>query len=102
MVAEISPGMHPCSAIHAVFAHFAPGISRVKAMGKMPFLQFVLRARFAPQRAGFATLHSPGMSSTSCENFSPRSGSGGLQAALIVTTARGGQADRRTPRNSVN
>lgn len=68
---DIRPGLHPCSAIFAVFAHFALSISRVKAMGKKPFLQLVPRARYAPQRPGFATLHSPRMLATSCENFSP-------------------------------
>ena len=68
---DLRPGLHPCSAIFAVSAHFTLGISRARAMGKMYFLQFVPRARYASQRPAFATLHSPDTSSTPCENFSP-------------------------------
>ena len=34
VVEKSAPGLHPCSAIFAVFAHFTLGISRVKAMGE--------------------------------------------------------------------
>ena len=92
---DICSGLHPCSAIFAVPVHFTLGISRAKAMGKRPFLQLVPRARDAPQRPGFATLHSPGLSSTSCENFSPRSGSG-CRSPTLTPLHGGEQTDRKT------
>ena len=74
--------------LFAVSAHFTPGISRTKAMGKGPFLHLVPRARYALQRPGFATQHFPGTSATSCKKSALYSQRFRLPATQIGPIAR--------------
>ena len=94
---DVRPGLHPCLAIFAVSAHFSLGISRAKAMGKRPFLQLVPSVRYASRQPGFAILHSPGVSSTSCENLSPLLAAVQAAGHQQLTPLHGcGQTERQT------